>query len=282
MEFFQRLDAPVDLLRALTEVAAVVLIAVIANIGLKILLRFIMRRAVHRAWQGQGQGRWVPRLPRRHDGPNGSQRRLQRADAAAHMISRLAGLVIGGLAVLLISALLGIDPVVMVSSAGFLGAGIAVGGQTIIKDWLTGVLVLLEDRYAIGDRVTLRVGGEDVTGMVESLNGAGVRLRLDDGSTWHVGHGAVETVTNRSQQLVSQVIDLPDGVRERLDPNAVDRVLSAASHDLGMTDVVLVADVLAEADRQQPDAGLTILASRPLSRRQHDLVSNRLAELDRR
>jgi small conductance mechanosensitive channel len=280
VEIFQRLDAPVDLLRSVTEVAIVVAAAVAANIGLKVALRFAMRRAVRRAWHGQG--RWVPRLPRGHDGSQGGQRRLQRADAAAHMVSRLAGLVIGGLAVLLISSLLGVDPVVMVSSAGFVGAGIAVGGQAIIKDWLTGLLVLLEDRYAIGDRVTLRVGGEDVTGAVESLNGAGVRLRLDDGSTWHVGHGAVDSVTNRSQQLVSQLIDLPDGVRERLDPNDIDRALSVASHDLGLTDVVLVADVLAEGGREHGQAGLTILASRPLNRRQHDLVSHRLTELGRR
>lgn len=281
MPTLHSLDAPVDLLRSLAEVAIVIVAAVVANIGLKVALRFAMRRAVHRAWHGRG--RWIPRLPRRHDGPNGSQRRVQRADAAAHMVSRLAGLAIGGLAVLVISALLGIDPVVMVSSAGFVGAGIAVGGQTIIKDWLTGLLVLLEDRYAIGDRVTLRVDGEDVTGMVESLNGAGVRLRLDDGSTWHVGHGAVDSVTNRSQQLVSQRIDLPDDVRDRLDPATVDRALDAASHDLGLTDVVLVADVLAEGggrDRSEP--GLTVYASRPLSRRQHDLVSDRLAELGRR
>ena len=195
------------------------------------------------------------------------------------MISRLTSLAIAALATLVISALLGIDPIVIVSSAGFVGAGIAVGGQTIIKDWLTGLLVLLEDRYAIGDRATLRVGDEDKIGTVESLNGAGVRRRLDNGSTWHVGHGSVETVTNHSQQLVRQRIDLPDGVRDRLDPSDIDHALHAASHDLGLTDVVLVADVLAEADRTGP---LMIQSSRPLSRRQQELVGKRLSELDRR
>jgi len=279
MHLLERLEASADLLRSLTEVAIVVVVAIAANVALKVTVRFVMRRAVHRAWQGEG--RWNPRLPRRHDGARAGQRRLQRADAAAHMVSRLAGLVIAGLAVLLVSALLGIDPVVMVSSAGFVGAGIAVGGQAIIKDWLTGLLILLEDRYALGDRVTFRVGGEDVTGMVESLNGAGVRLRLDDGSTWHVGHGTVDSVINRSQQLVVQRIDLPPGVRARLDPATIDDALHAASHDVGLTDVVLVADVLAEADPERQEDALTIQASRPLSRRQQDLLSDRFTRLGR-
>ena len=277
MTIVEGLDASAELLRSLTEVAVVIVVAMAASATIKVTLRFLMRRAVRRAWRGEG--RWNPRLPRGHDGTHAGLRRLQRADAAAHMISRLTSLAIAALATLVISALLGIDPIVIVSSAGFVGAGIAVGGQTIIKDWLTGLLVLLEDRYAIGDRATLRVGDEDKIGTVESLNGAGVRLRLDNGSTWHVGHGSVETVTNHSQQLVRQRIDLPDGVRDRLDPSDIDHALHAASHDLGLTDVVLVADVLAEADRTGP---LMIQSSRPLSRRQQELVGKRLSELDRR
>ncbi len=275
MRIIERLGGSAQLLTSLSIIVVVVATAILTTIGLRVGLRYLMRRAVHRAWQGQG--RWVARLPRRHDGSRAVQRRLQRADAAAHMVHRLASMVIAGFTLLLVTALVGVDPVVLVSSAGFVGAGIAVGGQSIIKDWLTGLLVLLEDRYAIGDRTTMRVGDDDIVGIVESLHGAGLRLRLPDGATWHIGHGAIDSVINHSQQLVSQRIDVPLEVWDQLDPASIGHALSAASHDVGLTDVVLVADVSGEG--HQEAGGVTIQASRPLNRRQQEIVSARISEL---
>lgn len=285
MPLLDRVDGSADLLRTTTTVVIAVIAALALHGGLRLTVRYVLRRAVRQAWRGEG--RWIARLPRPNDGSTTAPRRLQRADATAHMISRFGGLFITGVTTLYVSALLGVDPLVLISSAGFVGAGLAIGGQSFIKDWLGGLLVLLEDRYAIGDRVTLQVdGGHEAVGTVEALTAAGVRLRLCDGSTWYVGHGSVHAATNHSQQLISQRIELAPEVLERIDPAVVSTALEAATHDLGLTDVVLVADVVAKTPGPPPGGatngdhgGLTIQASRPLSARQQKLVQQKLSAL---
>lgn len=243
--------------------------AVVAHVVLRLTMRVLVRRAVRRALGGHG--RWRIRLPRPDDGLRGEQRRVQRADAAAHMLTRVSTLVITAVAVIAGSQVLGVSPLVLVSSAGFIGAGLAIGGQVLIRDWLTGLLVLLEDRYAVGDQVSMRVSGHEVEGTVEALNSAGVRLRLDDGTTWHAGHGAIESVTNRSQQLVVHHVDVPSDVWAQLDATLVGPRLKDASHNLGLTDVLLLADIDAEG---HPDGRtrLSFKATRRLSERQRRLV----------
>lgn len=147
-----------------------------------------------------GPSRWTQRLPRSPETGQLLGRRIQRADATAYMLARLATIVIIGIATLTVSNIVGFDPLVLVSSAGSIGAGFAIGGQSAIKDWLTGLFVLLEDRYAEGDDVLMRVAGNEFGGVVESINSTSVRLRLADGSMWHAGHGSVESVNNLSQR----------------------------------------------------------------------------------
>ncbi len=257
---------------ALIGIAVAVLIA---NSFVRLSLRFLFRRAVRRAVRGRGG--WSLRLPRSHDGPRADKRRVQRADAAAHMLARMLNVLIVAIAAVVASHVLGVDPMVLVSSAGFVGAGLAIGGQAVIKDWLVGFLVLLEDRYAVGDHVTMRVSGQESEGTVEALNSAGVRLRLEDGATWHTGHGSIESVVNRSQGLIVNRIEVPSGVWSELDQTLVGPRLKAASHDLGLTDVVLLADIEAEATAE----GTTEVAfksTRRLSERQRQQVADRVME----
>ena len=187
-------DAPAQIL----QIVAVAVLAIIVNSALGFTLQHVIRRAVRRAVRGKG--RWRVRLPRTHEVPPAHTRRIQRADATAKMITRLATLFIIAAATLVISHIVGVDPLVLISSAGFIGAAIAIGGQSVIKDWLTGLMVLLEDRYADGDDVVLSVAGRDVEGTVASINSTSVRLQLADDSMLHVGHGSIETVNNRSQR----------------------------------------------------------------------------------
>ncbi len=262
-----------DLVVRVAEVAIVLAGAVLLNALIGLGLRYFTRRAVRRALDGKG--RWRLRLPRPDDGNDIELRRRQRADAAAHMLSRISSVGVAVVAILAISEVVGIDPVVLVSSAGFVGAGIAIGGQALIKDWLTGLLVLLEDRYAVGDRVSLRVAGEEFSGTVETISGAGVRLRLADGTTWHSGHGAVETVTNLSQQLVAQTLEVPSDVWAELDETMIGPELNAASHDLGLTGVLIAEEIAAEEDAEG-NATITFQASRQLSDRQRRVIARRI------
>ncbi len=268
-----QIDASDDLLRA-AAIVAVVVGSYLLTVVIRVTLRFVTRRAVRRALAGKGV--WRVRLPRPDDGTGLEQRRLQRADAAAHMLSRIAALVVAVIAVIIVSHLLRIDPVVLVSSAGFIGAGIAIGGQALIKDWLTGLMVLLEDRYAIGDQVSMMVGGNEVSGTVETLSGVGLRLRLPDGTTWHAGHGALESVTNRSQQLVQNRVTIAPDVWAELDETMIGRDLNAASHDLGLTDVLLLPEIAA-LPLADGTIEVTYRSTRPLNDRQRRLIEDRIS-----
>jgi small conductance mechanosensitive channel len=275
ISFIDRANPYVD--HALRWIGAVALIALAfaLNTGLRVAIRYLTRRAVRRALAGK-RGRWIPRHPRTDDGSSTEQRRLQRADATAHMLSRIVSVAVMSATVAVASALVRVNPLVVLSSAGFLGAGLAFGGQAVIRDWLTGLIVLLEDRYAIGDRVTLRVGIEDYTGGVETLTGVGLRLRLDDGTTWHTGHGSIESVINHSQKLIDNEIEIPASVWHELDETMIGRAVTAASHDLGLTDVVLVSDVEAEGHRDGTTT-VTVRASKSLNERQRAMLAERIA-----
>ncbi len=272
MNVLGELASSAGALQALALIGLAVAV-LIGNSFVRLMLRFLFRRAVRRAVRGQGG--WSLRLPRSHDGPKADKRRVQRADAAAHMLARMLNLLIVAIAAVVASHVLSVDPLVLVSSAGFIGAGLAIGGQAVIKDWLVGFLVLLEDRYAVGDHVIMRVSGQEFEGTVEALNSAGVRLRLDDGATWHTGHGSVESVVNRSQGLITNRIEVPSYVWSELDQTMVGPRLKAASHDLGLTDIVLLADIEAESTRE----GTTELAfksTRRLSDKQRQQVADQV------
>jgi small conductance mechanosensitive channel len=272
---FDRADPLVEHALRWGGALAVVAFAFAVNTGLRVAIRFLTRRAVRRALAGRGH--WIVRHPRAGEEGLTEQRRRQRADATAHMLARIVGVVVITITVAACSALVRVDPLVVLSSAGFLGAALAFGGQAVIRDWLTGLVALLEDRYAIGDRITVRVGADDYSGAVETLTGVSLRLRLDDGSAWHTGHGSVESVTNHSQHLVDNAIEIPAHVWHQLDETMLGRAVTAASHDLGLTDVLLVSDIEAEA-RGDGTTTVTVRASRALNQRQRSLLAERISD----
>ena len=93
------------------------------------------------------------RLDRLGDNGQADARKRQRADAVARMLGHMV--TVGDLRrrALAALALLGVSPVVAISSAGFVGFAIAISGQHLANDVIAGTRALLEDRYAAGDEV---------------------------------------------------------------------------------------------------------------------------------
>ena len=117
--------------------------------------------------------------------------------AASVTIFSIAGFVILGD--------LGINLAPLLASAGVVGIAVGFGAQNLVRDYLSGIFMLVEDQYGVGDVIT--VG--DATGTVENVTLRITRVRDVNGIVWHIRNGAIETVGNESQGWARAVIDFP-------------------------------------------------------------------------
>jgi moderate conductance mechanosensitive channel len=141
-----------------------------------------------------------------HD-PDGqiTERRTQRAEAIGSVLRSFASIVIMGIGVVLVLGELGINLAPIVASAGVVGVALGFGAQNLIKDFIAGIGIILEDQYGVGDVVDL---GE-ASGTVEAVGLRITRLRDVNGVVWYVRNGEILRVGNKSQGFAQVVIDMP-------------------------------------------------------------------------
>jgi small conductance mechanosensitive channel len=141
-----------------------------------------------------------------------SARRAQRAKTMADVLGRLANAVIWGIAVLVVLGELGINLAPLIAGAGVLGIALGFGAQTLVRDFLSGFFMLVEDQYGVGDVIDVggTVGGTSggVSGTVEGVSLRTTRLRDVEGVVWHVPNGEVKRVGNKSQQWSRALLDV--------------------------------------------------------------------------
>lgn len=182
----------------------ILLIALIAYV----LNRFA-RRAVHRftarlvASSAGSGGRLRSMLP-----PSGTDpRAASRAATLGDVLRSLATATIYGLALLMILSEVGINLGPLVASAGIAGVALGFGAQSLVKDFLSGVFMLVEDQYGVGDIVDLG----PASGTVEAVGLRSTRLRDSQGIVWHVPNGQVNRVGNKSQEWSRALLDVEVG-----------------------------------------------------------------------
>jgi small-conductance mechanosensitive channel len=242
-------------------------------------IRRMTRRAVRRAQRSEGA--WRVRLDRLGDDGQADVRKRQRADAVARMLGRLMTVVIFVFATFAALEILGVDLAFAISSAGFVGLAIALSAQDFVKDFLGGTRALLEDRYAVGDEVVLRVSGAEVRGTVDLIGSASIRLRTSDGATWHAGHHSIEAVTNLSQLPAVSDIEVPVDDWARADDGSVADRLAVASNDVGLTGVVFLRDIETHepaSDDESDTVTIRVKTNRPLSTPETAIVRSKLLD----
>jgi small-conductance mechanosensitive channel len=120
--------------------------------------------------------------------------------------------VIWVVALLTILGELNINLAPFIATATVIGAAVGFGAQSLVKDFLSGVLILAEDQYGVGDHIVIGTGANATSGTVESVNLRVTRLRALDGVIWYVPNGDIRTVGNDtetdSQALVDVVVPL--------------------------------------------------------------------------
>jgi len=135
------------------------------------------------------------------------QRRQQRAEAIGSVLLSFATVTVFSIAGLMILAELGIQLAPLLASAGIAGIALGFGAQTLVKDLLAGLFILMEDQYGVGDAVDV---GE-ASGIVESVGLRITSIRDSRGVLWHVRNGEIVRVGNKSQGWALTIIDVPVG-----------------------------------------------------------------------
>lgn len=255
-------------------------IAIVASWMARVTIRTMTRRAVRRGQRPtESGGSWRVRLDRLGDNGQADARKRQRADAVARTLGHLVTMVIFTLATFTALERIGVNLAFAISSAGFIGVAIALSGQDLAKDFLSGTRALMEDRYAVGDDVILRVSGNEVRGTVDLIGTASVRLRTPDGATWHAGHHAVESVANLSQLPSVSDIDVPVDEWAAADEHAAVERLADASNDIGLTGVVFLRDIETHEPHASVDTvTVRVKTNRPLSSPETDIVRAKLLD----
>ena len=98
----------------------------------------------------------------------------------------------------------GIDLGPLLAGAGVLGVAIGFGSQSLVRDFLSGTFILVEDQFGVGDIVDV---GE-ASGTVEAVSLRTTRLRAIDGTVWHVPNGEIRRVGNMSQHWSRALLDI--------------------------------------------------------------------------
>jgi small conductance mechanosensitive channel len=161
--------------------------------------------------------------------PMQAERSKQRAESLGVVLRSVASFAVYSLAVVIALSEFGINLGPLVAGAGILGVAIGFGAQTLVRDFLSGVFMLVEDQYGVGDVVDLG----DATGVVEAVNLRTTRLRDVHGTVWHVPNGEIRRVGNKSQQWARAVIDVGVAYGSDLERAAavLKEVLDSVWHD---------------------------------------------------
>ncbi len=201
---------------------------------LAVLIRLMVHRTINRLTRMTAEGPPPGLLrPLRERAPESWQgtgmRRSQRVRTIGSVLRSGTTFVVYGVACTLVLGELGINLGPIIASAGILGIALGFGAQNLVKDFLSGMFMMVESQYGVGDVIDL---GE-ATGTVEGVGLRVTTLRDVKGTVWYVRNGEVPRVGNSSQGYSVAVVDLPVGH---------DADIPASTELAGRTAIELTAD----------------------------------------
>ena len=144
------------------------------------------------------------RAEARFAGPNIDPQRRVRMQTLISTSAHTANAFILALAIMMIQLTLGINLGPVIAAAGVAGLALSLGAQTIIKDYIGGLLILLEDQYRVGDTIEV----DKVSGSVEAITLRTTQVRDVNGRLSIVPNGDIRTVSNLSREWARAVVDL--------------------------------------------------------------------------
>lgn len=218
----------------------IILIVVIGSILLAILRRLINRVAEHiadgtplterRGMKGLSQSAVGTVLLRAN--PLANARRAQRARTIGSVLRSTVNILVGTTIVLMVLTELGMNIAPFLASAGIVGVALGFGAQSLVKDFLSGTFMLLEDQYGVGDSVDFGV----VSGTVEEVALRVTKVRDADGTLWYIRNGEILRTGNKSQEWGRASVEVH--VAYFADLEQVERVLRDAGQEVAADPVL--------------------------------------------
>ncbi len=193
-------------------------LAILLVVLIALVARWFLHRMIDRVTRRAAEGLPTPMLKQK-SGAAKSQtasilatRRVQRAQTMGSLLKSIASIVVFTIAG--ITALAEVDVSVgpLIASAGIVGVALGFGAQSLVSDFLSGIFMIIEDQYGVGDVIDV---GEAV-GTVEAVGLRVTRLRDVDGTVWYVRNGEILRVGNQSQNWARTVLDIPVAYDEDL------------------------------------------------------------------
>lgn len=189
----------------LINVAIIVVVAFVARAVVGRLVTQLVKRIVNSQQRINKAKSKASRAVTKPAEGNGEERQEQRAHTIGAVLGSIASFVIFGVAFMMILGEFGINIAPILASAGVLGLAIGFGAQSLVQDFLSGLFLMIEDQFGVGDVVD--VG--DAVGTVEAMTMRTTKIRDLDGNLWHVRNGEIMRVCNMNQDWANAVIEIP-------------------------------------------------------------------------
>ena len=249
-------------------------LAVLGIILLAVVVRWLLHRLINRLTEEAVDGILPGKLSRRKVTAEDQKvtisttvaaaRREQRAQTMGSLLRSISTGVVFTIAAIMVLSEIGVDVAPLIASAGIIGVALGFGAQSLVKDFLSGVFLVFEDQFGVGDVVDL---GE-ASGTVEAFGLRVTRLRDVNGTVWYVRNGEILRVGNMSQNWARTVLDVPVAYDEDL--HRVGELLREIAHGLwedeDFKDVVIEEPEVWGVERLDPDAVIVrvVLKTAPL------------------
>src|SRR5579875_2705459 len=185
---------------------------IIVIIVVALITRFLLHRAIRRLTRISGSKVPVVLQPLKEKAATAlaeagllSARRAQRAETIGSVLRSITSFVVFVIAAVLVLGELGINLAPIIAGAGIAGVAIGFGAQNLVKDFLAGMFMILEDQYGVGDSID----AGQASGVVEEVGLRTTRLRGADGTVWYVRNGEVLRIGNLSQGHSQLTLELP-------------------------------------------------------------------------
>jgi moderate conductance mechanosensitive channel len=205
--------------------ATALLILVVAWVANRLVRRAIGRMVASMS-EDRGLAALRPPSALARTGEIPSLRRVQRAETVGALLKSVASFSIWSLAGLMALGTLGLDLGPLIAGAGIVGVAVGFGSQNLVRDFISGIFMLMEDQYGVGDVVD----AGPATGTVEGVGLRTTRLRDVSGTLWHIPNGEIRRVGNRSQGWARALVDVE--VAYSTDLEAATRTIERVAHEL--------------------------------------------------